>query len=217
MTTTSAASSDLWSRTKSSRCAEPTSSSPFEDDLDVDRQRAGLLQMRLDRLEVHEHLALVVGRAARVDLAVADGRLERRRLPEVQRVDRLHVVMPVEQDGRRACGAQPVAVDDGMPGRLDQPDVLQADPLHLVPRPLGAAPHVRCVLWQRADAGNGEVGFELVDVAIAMGVDEVEDVVHDSLSVPQCKGPTCGCVGCDVQVRSTGRSNLSPHSFHDPT
>ena len=44
----------------------------LEDDLHVHRQAAVLLQVRLDGLEVHEHLALVVGRAARVDLAVAD-------------------------------------------------------------------------------------------------------------------------------------------------
>ena len=55
----------------------------LEHELHVHRQAAVLLQVRLDRLEVHEHLALVVGRAARVDLAVADGRLERRRLPQV--------------------------------------------------------------------------------------------------------------------------------------
>ena len=99
----------------------------FEDELDVHRQPAVLLQVRFDRLEVHEHLALVVGRAARVDLAVADGRLERRRLPEVERIDRLHVVVAVEEDRRRARRAEPVAVDDRIARRLDQPDVLQAD------------------------------------------------------------------------------------------
>ena len=77
----------------------------FEDQLDVHRQAAVLLQVRFDGLEVHEHLALVVGRAARVDLAVADRRLERRRLPQVERIDRLHVVVAVEENGRRRLGA----------------------------------------------------------------------------------------------------------------
>ena len=44
----------------------------LDDELHVHRQAAVLLHVRLDRLEVHEDLALVVGRAARVDLAVAD-------------------------------------------------------------------------------------------------------------------------------------------------
>ena len=47
--------------------------------------RSVLFQVRLDGLEVHEHLALVVCRPARVDLAVAHRRLERRRLPEIGR------------------------------------------------------------------------------------------------------------------------------------
>ena len=92
----------------------------LEDDLHVDRELAGLLQVRLDGLEVHEHLSLVVGRSARVDLAVADRRLKGRRLPQLDRVDRLHVVVAVEEDRRRAFGAQPVAIDDGVAGRVDR-------------------------------------------------------------------------------------------------
>ena len=118
----------------------------FDDQLDVDRQLAGLLEVRLDRLEVHEHLALVVGGAARVDLAVADRRLERRRFPQIERIDRLHVVVAVEQDRRRARRMEPVAVDDRIAGRLDQPDVLESDARHLVGGPLGAALARRRVL-----------------------------------------------------------------------
>ena len=114
----------------------------FENDLHVHRQAAVLLHVRLDRLEVHEDLALVVGRAARVDLAVADRRLERRRHPEIQRIDRLHVVVAVEQDRRRVRRAEPVAVDDRIARRVDETDVLQADAAHLVGAPLGAALHV---------------------------------------------------------------------------
>ena len=115
---------------------------PLEDDAHVDGQPAVLLEVRFDGLEVHEDLALVVGGPARVDLAVAHGRLERRGVPELQRIDRLHVVVAVEEDGRRAFGAEPVAVDDGIAGRLDQPHVLHPDPPHLVGGPLGAAPDV---------------------------------------------------------------------------
>ena len=147
----------------------------FEDDLDVHRQAAVLLQVRLDRLEVHEDLPLVVGRAARVNLAVADGRLERRRLPEVERIDRLHVVVAVEEDRRRARRAKPVAVHDREARRLDQPDILQADAPHLLRRPLGATLHVVLVLRQRADAGNREVLFQFLDIPVAMRVDEVDD------------------------------------------
>ena len=134
----------------------------LEDDLDVHRQPAVLLQVRFDRLEVHEDLALVVGGAARVDLAVAHGRLERRRLPQIERVDRLHVVVAVEENRRRARRAEPVAVDDRIARRVDEPDVLQADAAHLVGAPFGAPLHVGRVLGQRADARNREKRLQLV-------------------------------------------------------
>ena len=150
----------------------------FEEELDVHRQAAVLFQMRLDGLEVHEHLALVVGRAARVELAVADGGLERRRLPQVERIHRLHVVVPVEEDGRRARRAQPVAVDDRVARRVDELHVLETDAPHLIAAPLRAAPHVRGVLGQRADAGNRQQTFQLVEIFLAVHVDEVDHVVH---------------------------------------
>ena len=126
----------------------------LDHELHVHGQAAVLFHVRFDRLEVHEHLALVVGRAARVDLAVADRRLEGRRLPQVERIDRLHVVVPVKQNRRRLRRAEPVAVDDRIARRLDEADVLQADAAHLVGAPLGAALHVAGVLGQRADARN---------------------------------------------------------------
>ncbi len=178
MTTTSAASSSLCALMKSSRLRGADFLLALEHDLHVDRQPAGLLQMRFDRLEVHEDLALVVGRAARVDLAVADRGLERRRFPQVHRIDRLHVVVAVEEDGRRAFRAQPVAVDDRIAWRVDQAHVAEADAAHLVGGPLGAAADVGGVLRQRADAGNREILLELFDVAVAVGVDEVDDLVH---------------------------------------
>ena len=150
----------------------------LEDDPDVHRQLAVLLQMRLDRLEVHEDLALVVGRSAGVDLAVADRRLEGRRLPQVERIDRLHVVVAVEQNRRRALGAEPVAVDDRVARRVDEPDVLHADAAHLVGAPFGAALDVGGVLGQRADARDGQQGLQFLEVLVAVDVDEVDDVVH---------------------------------------
>ena len=101
----------------------------FEKHLDVQRQSSGLLHVRFDRLEVHEDLAFVVGGAPRVELAFANGRLERRRFPELERVDRLNVVVAVEEDGGRAGSVQPFAVDDRIAGGLDQAHVLEADRL----------------------------------------------------------------------------------------
>ena len=112
MTTTSAASSGLLSRTNSIEVKAADLLFAFENTLDVHRQPAGLLHVGLDGLEVHEDLPLVVGRPARVNLPLAHRRLERRRFPQVERVDGLHVVVAVEEDRRRARRVQPLAVDD---------------------------------------------------------------------------------------------------------
>ena len=68
---------------------------PLDEELDVDRQAAVGRQQCRDRLDLGEELALVVGGAARVEAAVAHGRLERRRCPLLQRLGRLHVVVAV--------------------------------------------------------------------------------------------------------------------------
>ena len=53
----------------------------FDDELHVDGQPAVRLQPGFDRFDVREHLPFVVGRAAGVDVAVANRRLERRGHP----------------------------------------------------------------------------------------------------------------------------------------
>ena len=149
----------------------------FEKHLDVQRKAAGLLHVGLDRLEVHEDLSLVVGGAARVDLVLAHGRFERRRIPEIDRVHGLDVVVAVEQDRRRPGRVQPIAIDDRIAGRVEQPHMLEADALHVIGAPLGCAPHVCLMLRKRADARDREVLLELVNVAITLQVDVVDDLV----------------------------------------
>ena len=112
--TTSAASRSLVGAMNSSRCGADFLFA-LKHHLDVHRQRP-FCQVRLDRLEVQEDLPLVVDRAAGEKLPVPHRRLERRRLPLLQRIHRLHVVVPVDEERRRAFGAAPLAVDDGIPG-----------------------------------------------------------------------------------------------------
>ena len=74
----------------------------LDQELEVQRQAAFDGDPGLDALQVREQLALVVGGAAGVEFAVAAGGLERGRRPFLQRLDRLHVVMAVDQGGRGA-------------------------------------------------------------------------------------------------------------------
>ena len=150
----------------------------LENQFDIDREPTAVLHAGFDRLEVHEDLTLVVRGATRINLAFPNGRLERRRFPFVQRVDRLHVVVPIKEDGRRPLGMEPVPVDDRIARRFDAAHVFETDALKLIRGPLGAARHVTRVLWERADTRNSEVVLQLLDVSVAVGVDEIDDVVH---------------------------------------
>jgi len=92
----------------------------LDDPLDRDRQFAVPVAQGMDRGEARRDAALVVCGAAGVELAVALGRLERRRVPQIQRAGRLHVVVIVEQQRE---GGAPVllAVDDRRRVRDRQP------------------------------------------------------------------------------------------------
>ena len=74
------------------------------DDAEVDRQRT-VGGEQAGRVQQHPELALVVCDAARVEPLVPDRRLERVRLPELERRRRLHVEVAVGEDRRRARGA----------------------------------------------------------------------------------------------------------------
>ena len=100
----SAASSSLLAARKGSRLGLPTSSSPSISTVMCAGMLARGLLPGAQRLDEHHRLALVVHRAARDEAlavrAIDELRLERRAVPELQRIDRLHVVVAVEQDVR---------------------------------------------------------------------------------------------------------------------
>ncbi len=85
----------------------------LDDDGDVDRQRSRDGFPGPAGLDEGHQLTLVVFGAARDDDLssvgmVGDDGLERRPMPEIERIDRLHVVMAVEQH-MRPCAAAAVA------------------------------------------------------------------------------------------------------------
>ena len=92
----------------------------------VDRHRATRREEARGGHHVGVDLALVVGRAAREDPVADDDRLERRRRPQVERVDRLDVVVAVDDDRRGVRRVEPVGVDDRVAAGLADLDVLEA-------------------------------------------------------------------------------------------
>ena len=173
----------------------------FENELEVDRELSRLLQGRFHGFHVHEDLPFVIRGPARVDLPFTHRCLEGRRHPFGERIDWLHIVVAVKEDRWDIVSSvEPVGIHDRVARRLDQTDVLEPDPFELGGGPLGATTDVLGMFRQRAHARNSQKLGQLVDVAVAAGVDEIDDLVH-----------VLSSRGCSI-----GRSSRSPHSFHDP-
>ena len=117
----------------------------FDDELDRDRwcDPARSREMGGKPVQVHEHLTLVVGRAAPEQLVTPHGRLERRALPQLQRIDRLHVVMAVDDDHRSAFAlGRPMRKDSRMACRLPDLHVGESRLAGPVGKPFGAGTHI---------------------------------------------------------------------------
>ena len=123
----------------------------------VDGERA-LGGERRRRLQLEVELPLVVGDPARVEPLVADRRLERRALPEVERIGRLDVEVPVDQDGRRGVGVlrgANLADRERPPVEVDE-IALAARAPDEVAEPLAGGAHVGRVRRVGADARNAQ-------------------------------------------------------------
>ena len=133
------------------------------------------LQQALHRLDLDVDLAFVVTGAARENVVAADLRLEGRRLPLVERVGRLHVVVAVEKDGGLARRIQPFRIDQRIAFAFDQLGGGHPRRAQLVQSEFGGAPDIGLVFRERADARNAQEGFQpLQKIGLVLLV-----VVHD--------------------------------------
>lgn len=193
----------------------------LDQELEVDggRGAAGGCEVGADAEGVEEHLPLVVGGAPPVHAAVADHRLERVGVPAVLAGGGLHVVVPVDEDGRgvRVVG-RPVGEDRGGAGRLPDLGDREAGLRELGGQPLGAAPYVPVVLRLGGYGRDAQPGGEVVQegCAVLLGVrtdGAVRGVAHGlepsaspggvlPQAVPGLPPPRCG----QIPV-GTGRSS----------
>jgi hypothetical protein len=155
--------------------------------LDDDLQRhggagpAGDRQVRLQPEQVEQHLTLVVDGPAREQLVADDRRLERRGLPQLDRIDRLHVVVAVEHDDRRVrVLARPLG--EHRRQAVGLPDLHRREPgrTQSVGQPLRAAPYVGFVLRRDADGRDAqprvEVGVQLAGMVLHVRRDDAHGI-----------------------------------------
>ena len=128
----------------------------FDQDFDIDGQLAGGLLQGVEGADVDMDLAFVVGGAAAEEIAAANGGLEGRRGPQIERLGGLNVVMAVEKDGGLAGRVQRFRVDQRMQLGRNDFDVGESGAAEPFGNPLGGALDVRLVLALRADAGNAQ-------------------------------------------------------------
>ena len=144
----------------------------LEDEMHVQRGDAVRVTDRFVRLEQAVDLSLVVAGPTRVELAVADRRLEGGRRPFVQRLRRLHVVVAVDEEGGAPVDMGALGPDHRMPGPLDQLDLAAPEPAQVVAEPFGGPPAVAGAVGVGADAGDAEKLGELAEHAVLLTRDE---------------------------------------------
>ena len=124
----------------------------FDQEFDVDWKAAMDVSKRFESFDVGIHLPLVVRRATGVKVARFHPRFERWRLPQLQGIYGLHVVVPVEKYGRLAGRFKPFGVDQRVPFGRDDFDRFQPHPPEARSDKLRRPPHVVAVVRQGADA-----------------------------------------------------------------
>ena len=175
----------------------------FDEHLEVDGQATVACEQPPHRLELVEHLALVVDGAAGEALTVDDDGLEGRVVPLVLGVDRLNVVVSVDEH-RRSVGVPPRATRRRPPG--DRPSRAArrrqtrcAGPLG---QPLGRPPHLGRTGRVRGDRRDGQPAQQRVDDVSALPFDEPVEALpfgharHATARPGRGRPPVSGC-GCD--------------------
>ena len=151
---------------------------PFDDDLDVERQLAAHAQVRFERREVHQDLAFVIDAAASVHASVAHGRFEGRRLPELERILGLHVVVSVNQNRGRARRVQPRSVGDRQAVSLENFRFGQTGGAHARDDRFGGAAHLGVARRIRRNGRAGDPVTQFAQVAFAVRANEFDEFLR---------------------------------------
>ena len=174
---------------------------PFIKDLHIDRQGAMHLQHRLKREDGRQHIALVIGRAAAIDPAILDDGFKRRAVPQIERVGRLNIKMPIDQNGRLVrASLHPIAIHNGMGFGFHHPGIGNAGIMQPVNDPVTSPHHI---VKMRILSRDGRYRNEIrqgINKAVLMAV-EIGVPVHIPVPV-SCRAAAV------VMVRRDNSPNL---------
>ena len=137
----------------------------FAEDLDIAGKLSVHLPRGLDALDEGVELALVIGGAAGEEVSIPLRWFKRRTLPLIVGVRWLHIVVSVDQDGRRAGSLQAFTVDDGVPIGFEDFG-FQPGLRHQLAHTPGAISDLSCKLRVRADARDLQQLDELLQVQL---------------------------------------------------
>ena len=114
----------------------------------------------LNAENVRKNLPFVVGRAARKNVAVLQHRIERRRIPQLERIGRLHVVMPVNQN-RAATFSMLIARPNDRMTRSRNQFRLQSDAAQFLNQPMRAFGELFRIIVVRGNARESQKRIEI--------------------------------------------------------
>ncbi len=128
----------------------------FDENFDVDGKFSGNLMQGLKSFEMDVDLAFVVGSAASVNVAVANGRFESGSGPKVERLGGLNVVVAVKKDGGLAGRVERFGVNKWMQRRGNDFNRFKSGGTKIVSNPTSSALDVGLVFGFGADAGDAK-------------------------------------------------------------
>jgi hypothetical protein len=154
----------------------------FDEDFDVDGEISVEIVDGLKGFEVDVNLAFVVGSAASVDVAVADGWFESGSGPEMKRLGGLDVIMTVEKNGGFAGGLEGFGINERVESGGDDFNGSETRGTEMVGDPACGAFDIRLMFGFGADAGDAEKLVQLGKVLVTTGIDEFGQSHRDGLA-----------------------------------
>src|SRR5438552_15866547 len=136
--------------------------------MQIDLQFAIFFDRLLNPENVRKNLTFVVGRTAGKDISVLQNRIEWRRIPQLQRIGRLHVVMSVNQNRAPPFPMLVAGPNDRVPRGWNQ-FRLQSNTGQFLDQPVGAFAYSLRIIIVRGNAWKPQKRIEIFKMTGAHG------------------------------------------------